>query len=54
MTNNADPDQLVSSGANLSGSTLFARQDILGSAGPGLKYDHIRNVYLEIHTSFVW
>ena len=25
MTNNADPDQLASSGANWSGSTLFAK-----------------------------
>ena len=51
MTNSADPDH--SSEANMD---LHCLQDrtYLGSAGPGLKYDHIRNVYLEIHTSFVW
>ena len=40
MTNSADPDQLASSEANWSGSTLFAKAGYrvyLGSAGPGLK-----------------
>ena len=43
MTNNADPDQLASSEANWSGSTLFASYTVskgrtyLGSAGHGLK-----------------
>ena len=37
MTNSADPDQLASSEANWSGSTLFAKgRAYLGSAGPGL------------------
>ena len=35
MTNNADPDQLASSEANWSGSTLFAKA-YPGPAGPGL------------------
>ena len=30
MANSADPDQLASSEANWSGSTLFAKQDISG------------------------
>ena len=33
MANSADPDQLASSEANWSGSTLFAK----ASAGPGLR-----------------
>ena len=38
MANSADPDQLASSEANLSGSTLFAKAVyILGSAGLGLR-----------------
>ena len=36
MANSADPDQLASSEANWSGSTLFEKKDISGSAGQGL------------------
>ena len=38
MVNSADPDQLASSEANWSGSTLFANAGAYpGSAGQGLK-----------------
>ena len=37
MTNSADPDQLASSEANWSESTLFAKA-YLGLAGPALRY----------------
>ena len=36
MANSADPDQLASSEANWSGSTLFAKTAYLGSAEPWL------------------
>ena len=50
MTNSANPDQLTSSEANWSGSTMFADRAYLGSAGPRLKSDQ-RLKYLpkEIH-----
>ena len=37
MTNSTDPDQLASSEANWSGSTLLEGRAYLGLAGPGLK-----------------
>ena len=37
MTNSADPDQLASSEANWSGSTLFAKAGHIRSAGLGLR-----------------
>ena len=37
MTNSADPDQLASSEANWSGSTLFVKIGHVGSAREGLK-----------------
>ena len=38
MANSADPDQLASSEANWSGSTVFVKQDVyLGSAWQGLR-----------------
>ena len=40
MANSADPDHLASSEANWSGSTLFAKQDISGSAGQVLKFSY--------------
>ena len=39
MANSVDPDQLASSEANWSGSTLFAKEGYPGSAGQGLRYE---------------
>ena len=46
MANSADPDQLASSEANWSGSTLFAKAShiCLGSAGQGLRLQTRHNI----------
>ena len=61
MANSADPDQLVSSEANWSGSTLFAKQDISGFSRTRIKprrakgkaYDHAPTHLLKLHEEAV-
>ena len=48
MTNSADPDQLASSEANWSGSTLFAKQDISGFSMTGVKFSLIVEKHVSI------
>ena len=48
MANSADPDQLASSEANWSGSTLFAKQGISGlsKSNVNLKiFDYIKHLF---------
>ena len=45
MANSADPDQLASSEANWSGSTLFAKQDISGFSRTRVK----GQIFLKTH-----
>ena len=48
MANRADPDQLASSGANWSGSTLFAKQGISGFSRTRVKSTYLCNVSLQL------
>ena len=50
MANSADPDQLASSEANWSGSTLFAKPGLSGfsRAGQGLKKKKRHYIYIYI------
>ena len=52
MANSADPDQLASSEANCSGSTLFAKKDISGFIPCGSVHVHaiIHSIALSHHT----
>ena len=43
MANSADPDQLASSEANWSGSTLFAKKGIFGFSRTRVNYDFDMN-----------
>ena len=45
MANSADPDQLASSEANWSGSTLFAKKDLSGFSRTRVKQNHKRVSY---------
>ena len=54
MTNSADPDQLASSEANWSGSTLFAKTGHWGSARPGLMHIAPFRIVLFHHKHILW
>ena len=51
MENSADPDQLASSEASLSRSTLFSKGDMhQGSAGQVLNHTNLFILYNETHS----
>ena len=50
MANSADPDQLASSEANWSGSTLFAKQGISGFSRTRVKSQSHNLYFHQIHT----
>ena len=54
MANSIDPDQLASSEANWSGSTLFAKQDISGFSRTRVKTDHVMNKFNRQQTDDIY